>query len=140
MTIETQINRARKKPPASLTPKQACFVQEYLTDLNATAAAIRAGYSPKTAGAQGEQLLKKAHVSAAISEAMVKRADETGRVALDVLRDIQEVTREARAAGDFRTTLRGLELEGRHLGMFDDRLRVTAEARVVVIREGLPDD
>ncbi len=40
-----------------LTPKQARFVEEYLIDLNATQAAIRAGYSAKTANEQGAQLL-----------------------------------------------------------------------------------
>ncbi len=42
---------------ASLTPKQARFVEEYLIDLNATQAAIRAGYSAKTAEVQGSRLL-----------------------------------------------------------------------------------
>ncbi len=43
----------------SLTPKRARFVEEYLIDLNATQAAIRAGYSAKTANEQGAQLLAK---------------------------------------------------------------------------------
>ena len=48
--------------------------------------------------------------------------EEIDRTALDVLKDIQKATREAWATGDFKATLIGLELEGRHLGMFTDQL------------------
>lgn len=59
---------------AELTPKQRRFVAEYLIDLNATQAAIRAGYSAKTAEQQGHQLLKKTSVSEAILKAQNKTA------------------------------------------------------------------
>ena len=49
-----------------LTPKQARFVSEYLIDLNATQAAIRAGYSPKTAQEQSSRLLSKPIVASAV--------------------------------------------------------------------------
>lgn len=49
-----------------LTPKQQKFVEEYLIDLNATQAAIRAGYSAKTAGRIAQELLIKTHISYAI--------------------------------------------------------------------------
>ena len=62
---------------SKLTPKQAAFVGEYLVDLNATQAAIRSGYSAKTASWIGPQLLGKSHVSAAIQEAMGKRERRT---------------------------------------------------------------
>ena len=52
-----------------LTPKQAAFVAEYLVDLNATQAAIRAGYSAKTAGSVGAENLSKPEIAAAIAEA-----------------------------------------------------------------------
>ena len=58
---------------AKLTPKQQRVVDEYLIDLNATQAAIRAGYSPKTAEQQGFQLLKKTSVSEAIEQAQQER-------------------------------------------------------------------
>lgn len=61
-----------------LTDKQQAFVNEYLIDLNATQAAIRAGYSVKTAEQQGHQLLKKTSVSEAIAKAMAKRSRRTG--------------------------------------------------------------
>ena len=50
-----------------LTPKQARFVAEYLVDLNATQAAIRAGYSEKTAGAQGFENLTKPEIASAVA-------------------------------------------------------------------------
>ena len=52
----------------SLTPKQARFVQEYLIDLNATQAAIRAGYSKKTANEQGAHFAKGASLAVALHE------------------------------------------------------------------------
>lgn len=51
-----------------LTAKRQRFVAEYLIDLNATQAAIRAGYSPKTANEQGSQLLADLSVAAAVAE------------------------------------------------------------------------
>lgn len=60
-----------------LTPKQARFVEEYLKDLNATAAAIRAGYSAKTAEWLGPRLATKSHVAAAIAAKMAERSQRT---------------------------------------------------------------
>lgn len=61
----------------ALTARQARFVEEYLIDLNATQAAIRAGYSRKTAGSQGFDLLKKPEIQAAIQEAQARRSQRT---------------------------------------------------------------
>jgi phage terminase small subunit len=60
-----------------LTAKQQVFVQEYLVDLNATQAAIRAGYSPKSARAYGAENLTKPDIAAALQEAMQKREERT---------------------------------------------------------------
>lgn len=62
---------------AGLTPKQERFVSEYLLDLNATQAAIRAGYSERTANEQGARLLAKVSVAAAIAEAQAARSERT---------------------------------------------------------------
>ena len=61
----------------ALTPKQARFVQEYLVDLNATAAAKRAGYSAKNADKIGSELLGKTRVSDAIQAAVKQREQRT---------------------------------------------------------------
>ena len=63
-----------------MTPKQKIFVKEYLIDLNATQAAIRAGYSAKNADKIGSQLLGKTSVFAAIEKAQEERA---GKLSID---------------------------------------------------------
>lgn len=71
-----------------MTPKQQRFVTEYLIDLNATAAAIRAGYSEATANTQGPRLLEDPAVQAAIDAAKIERSEETGINAERVLQEI----------------------------------------------------
>ena len=61
--------RKPKKTGRELTGKRARFAEEYSVDLNATQAAIRAGYSEKTAASQGERLLRNVEIAAAIAEA-----------------------------------------------------------------------
>lgn len=77
---------------ARLTPRQERFVAEYLTDLNATKAAIRAGYSKRSAYSQGHDLLKKPEVQEAISKATAKRAT---KLELTAERVLLEATRLA---------------------------------------------
>jgi len=74
-----------------LTPKQAAFVREYLIDLNATQAAIRAGFSEKTAGRQAVELLNKTHVKAAVDAASAKRAEKLEISAERVLTEISRM-------------------------------------------------
>ena len=62
---------------SKLTQKQAAFVQEYLVDLNATAAAKRAGYSPNGAEVAGHRLLRNVKVAAEIDKALQKRIERT---------------------------------------------------------------
>lgn len=70
----SEADKASKKP---LTPKQAMFVKEYLIDLNGTQAAIRAGYSEKTAQEQSSRLLSNVIVKAAIDSALQERQERT---------------------------------------------------------------
>ena len=76
---------------AKLTAKQQRFVDEYLIDLNATQAAIRAGYSPNTASAQGARLLINVNISNAIAQAMARRSSRTGITQDRVLRELAKV-------------------------------------------------
>ena len=62
----------------SLNPKQQRFVEEYLVDLNGTQAAIRAGYSPKTAEVQASRLLSNAKVQQAVAEGRARLSQSTG--------------------------------------------------------------
>lgn len=74
-----------------LTAKQEMFVSEYLKDLNATQAAIRAGYSDKSASRIGVELLNKTQVAAAIAESKAKRLEETKVDANYVLKRLIEI-------------------------------------------------
>lgn len=74
-----------------LTPKQQRFVDEYLIDLNATQAAIRAGYSPKTATAIASENLSKPSISAAIACAMAERSKRTGITQDRILEELAKV-------------------------------------------------
>jgi phage terminase small subunit len=71
---------------SDLAPKQVRFVQEYLIDLNATQAAIRAGYSVNTAASIGWELLRNPEVEAAIAEAQTKRGEKAEFTAFDVFK------------------------------------------------------
>ena len=73
-----------------MTKKQKRFVEEYLIDLNATQAAIRAGYSPHTAKDIGCENLAKPNIAAAISQAMAERSSRTG---INQDRVLQELAR-----------------------------------------------
>lgn len=106
-----------------LTDKQTAFVREYLVDLNATQAAIRAGYSERTAYSVGQRLLKKVEIQRAVAAAQAKRARRVEIKAEDVLRGVIEVTTQARDSGDLKTALKGYELQGKHLGMWTERVK-----------------
>lgn len=160
---------------AKLTEKQRRFVDEYLIDLNATQAAIRAGYSVKTADKQGYQLLEKSRVAEAISEKMAERSRRTGvnqdRVVMELAKiafvnaadviDSDDATIKAGATADdtaaiqsvkvkviptkegegvereirLNDKLKALELLGKHLGMWNDKLDVNLNIPVVISGE-----
>lgn len=73
----------------ALTPKQELFAREYLTDLNATQAAIRAGYSEKTAKEQGYRLLTNVHVATFIAEHHRPRIEKLALQASDVVEGLR---------------------------------------------------
>lgn len=75
----------------ALTKKQKVFVEEYLIDLNATQAAIRAGYSPDTAQEQSSRLLSNVMVKAAVDKAMAERSRRTGVNADRVLLELAKI-------------------------------------------------
>lgn len=154
----------------SLNDKQRRFVSEYLIDLNATQAAIRAGYSSKTANEQGARLLAKVSIQKMIEERMSDREQRTEitqdrvlrelaklafldiRKAFDsdgVLKSVHELDDDTAAAvagldviemsseDDKTCRLKkiklsdkraALELIGRHLGMFNDKLNLSFPA------------
>lgn len=127
-----------------LTDKQKEFVRQYLVDLNATQAAIRAGYSVKTAYRQGADLLQRTSIREAIEKAQAKRARRVEVTQDYVLSNLVEVVErtmqrapvldrkgeqvtdeEGRAVWTFdaKNANRALELLGKHLGIFTDKIR-----------------
>ena len=135
---------------ANLTPKQQRFVEEYLIDLNATQAAIRAGYSEKTAKSVGHENLTKPDIAKAIQEAQNKRVERTEITQDYVLTNIQKViercmqvqqvdncltqTEGGELAQAFmfkeQGALKGLELLGKHLGMFKDKVEHSGKLEI----------
>jgi phage terminase small subunit len=136
----------------ALTPKQAQFVAEYLVDLNATQAAIRAGYSVKTANEQGSRLLTNVSVRSAIEDAKkarIERTEITADYVLTTIRDTVERCRQAvpvldrqgkpvlvegpggelKPAYTFEpmAVLKGSELLGKHLKMFTDKTEISGK-------------
>lgn len=159
----------------ALTEKQRRFVDEYLIDLNATQAAIRAGYSVKTAREQASQNLTKLNIQQEISEKMAERSKRTGvnqdRIVLELAKiafvnaadviDSDDATIKAGATADdtaaiqsvkvkviptkegegvereirLNDKLKALELLGKHLGMWNDKLDVNLNIPVVISGE-----
>ena len=111
---------------AKLTPKQQRFVDEYLIDLNATQAAIRAGYSPKTAEQQGFQLLKKTSVSEAIEQAQKERQKRTLVTQDDVIRGLLTEAEWQGEGSSHSARVSAWAHLGKHLNMFTDKIDHTS--------------
>lgn len=109
----------------ALTAKQQLFITEYLVDFNATQAAIRAGYSEKTAMEQGYQLLQKTSVMEAITEARNARSERVEWTADEILRDLKEIATNRDTEVQHR--IKAYELGGRHVGMFNDKLQIVGK-------------
>ena len=111
---------------AKLTPKQQRFVDEYLIDLNATQAAIRAGYSPKTSEQQGFQLLKKTSVSEAIEQAQKERQKRTLVTQDDVIRGLLTEAELQGEGSSHSARVSAWAHLGKHLNMFTDKIDHTS--------------
>ena len=97
--------------------KQAVFVREYAVDSNATQAAIRAGYSRRTAYAQGSRLLKNAEVHAEI-EARQKRQSARVDVEIDeIVQGLRSIAEDASAPPAARVS--AWKALGDYKGMFE---------------------
>jgi phage terminase small subunit len=117
-----------------LTDKQEQFCKEYIIDLNATQAAIRAGYSSKTAKEIGCENLTKPNIQERLTELMIersKRNEVDSDWILKSLKDIQERCMQAEPVKDSKglptgewkfdatNAIKATELIGRHIGFFE---------------------
>jgi len=112
-----------------LTAKQKQFCEEYLIDLNATQAAIRAGYSQKTARTIAANLLAKMNIKDYVQGLMDKRADKTLYDQEYVINGLLEVHRRC-MEGEFINPAganKALELLGKHKRMFVDKVEIEGE-------------
>lgn len=105
----------------ALTPKQERFVAEYLKDLNATQAYIRAGYSKNGAAQGAERLLRNVEIASAVAEGQARIAGKLEITAEKVLRDLEEVRVLALKDGAYGPAAKAIELHGKHIGMFVER-------------------
>lgn len=144
-----------------LTDKQQRFVEEYLIDLNATQAAIRAGYSENTARAIGAENLTKPDIAAAIAALKADRSERTEVSADYVLTSIVETMERCKQASpvtykngervmvatpdgeiapawtfNAAGVLKGAELLGKHLALFTEKLEHSGGVNVTINKPG----
>lgn len=104
-----------------LTDRQELFCREYIKDLNAQAAAKRAGYSEKMANAKAYQFLKVDRIRDKIAEL---KKDSMRRLQLDaddILRRLVRIADQTEQAGDYNAAIRSLELLGKHKALWTDK-------------------
>lgn len=104
-----------------LTPKQARFVNEYLVDLNATQAVLRAGYrmSEKSAATQGNRLLRNVEIQRAIQEQREAQEKSSTITAEWVRRQIAEIAQNVETKDQDR--LKALDMLAKMLGLYERR-------------------
>ena len=137
-----------------MTGKQKRFAEEYLVDCNATQAAIRAGYSEKTAYSQGERLLKNVEVKNWIDEQLTQMQGNTIADAKEVMEYLTSVLRgESRgtelvieSVGDYmsearevekapseKEKLKAAELLAKRYGLLTDKVNLESAVPVVIV-------
>ena len=109
-----------------LTFRQESFISEYLKDRNATQAAIRAGYSPKSATSAGLQNLRHPLVISKLKAESERSSTLAGVDPEFVLRELRRVAEQEDVAQS--TKVRALELIAKHLGMLEERLTVKTDS------------
>ncbi len=111
-----------------MNTRQNIFISEYLKSGNATDAAIRAGYSEKTAYSIGQRLLKNVEINKQIAEHREKISKEAELKVYDIVREIRELAKNAKSETN---RLRAYDMLMKHLGGYVNELKII---------ENLPDE
>lgn len=140
----------------ALNEKQKRFADEYIIDLNATQAAIRAGYSQKTARSQGQRLLTKVDIQAYMADKMEQHAKPTIAKQEEVLETLTKVLRGEESGATLRGTgkgsqvvddmppttterIRAAELLGKRYGIWQENKTVDVRSAVTFVDDILDD-
>lgn len=147
---------AKKGQKREMTEKQKRFADEYLISLNATQAAIKAGYGGKFVGQNADKLLKNTKVSEYISARMAEKEarlianqDEILKYLTSVMRgeSVSEVVvvegggngfseaRRIEKSPDEKERLKAAELLGKRYGLYTEKMEVDADVSPIVIRD-----
>jgi phage terminase small subunit len=142
-TDKNQISETKVPIPKEkkLTPKEKMFVKEYLIDLNASQACLRAGYQTKNPDVYSNTLMVKVGIKAAIQNEIAKREKRleiNADYVLTTIRDTVERCRQAEPVmdkdgptGEYKfdsmAVMKGCELLGRHLKLFTDKFEATGK-------------
>lgn len=117
----------------SLNARQRRFAEEYAVDHNATQAAIRAGYSEKTAGQQAHRLLKDVQIQELIEATDREASEAAGLNRQWVIEHLMQIADTGKTDS---ARVRALELLGKHQGMFAERLQ--HEGGIEIVVNGVP--
>jgi phage terminase small subunit len=110
-----------------LSEKVQAFIREYLVDKNGTQAAIRAGYSPRSAPKHAHDMLQKPHIQTAIRAELKAQEKRTLITADGNLRAIERLAQKAEGLGEFAAAIRARELIGKHYRSFTDKVELTGK-------------
>lgn len=111
-----------------MTPKQKAFVRAYKTNGgNATQAAIKAGYSQKTAYSIGEENLRKPEIKQALEEEEKKIQQKYEYTLDDMVRELDDVKMKADSENNRQVQIRAIELKGKAFGLFVEKQETTVK-------------
>ncbi len=115
-----------------LRKKQEKFCHEYVIDLNATQAAIRAGYSKHTAKEMGYEHLTKPHIQDFISELQAETRDRTLVTVDFVINGIKDIAEDGEQENN---RLKAFDMLGKHLGVYEiDNTQKTIEINNISVK------
>lgn len=132
----------RKERQIMLTEQRRRFAEEYLVDQNATQAAIRAGYSPRTAYSSGARLLRDVEVRELIQQGLLRARERAEWGLQDFVRELDEARQVAANEGQAAAMITASTTKAKALGVFVDKKQaeVSGGIEVLITRFGAEDE